>query len=224
MRAAGGGARGHRSRAAADPRADDAMAGSSGRQVAGPPVRRGRQRTVTLESRNMAIVRAASAARPLNTVLEDRHLSSPTVQVLGAYKVEPTAELLAQAMEWKYGGVSLSSGERRLAEQHVRDELARVVLVEVLVGGRDERFSVADFGQAASDQAPYGEVFLSEDGGTVIAQAYDVPSGPTLRAAFFLHHVDPGKELTTSYGAVKLPPLQSVPQRLAELVPYEPVA
>jgi hypothetical protein len=150
-------------------------------------------------------------------------MSSPTVQVLGAYKVEPTAALFAQAMEWKYGGVPLSNDERRLAEQHVRDELAGVVLIEALISGRDERFRVDDFGQAASDQAPYSEVFLSEDGRTVVARAYDVPSDSTLRVAFFLHYVDPGRELNTSYGAVKLPPLHSMPKRLAELNPYEPV-
>ena len=49
-------------------------------------------------------------------------MSSPTVQILGAYKLESTPELFAQAMAWKYGDVLLSQEERRLAEEHVRNE------------------------------------------------------------------------------------------------------
>jgi hypothetical protein len=150
-------------------------------------------------------------------------MSSPKTQILGAYKLEPTPDLFAQAMEWKYGSLSLSNDERRLAEEHVRNELGGVVLIEALISGRDERFSVDHFGQTGSDQAPYSEVFLSADGRVVIAEAYDVPADPTLRIAFYLHYVEPDRELNTSYGAVKLPPLQPIPKRLAELVPYEPV-
>ena len=150
-------------------------------------------------------------------------MSSPTVKILGAYKLESTPDLFAQAMEWKYGNVSLSQEERRLAEEHVRNELAGVVLIEALISRRDERFNVADFGQAGSDQAPYTEVFLSEDGRAVIAEAYDVPADSTLRIAFYLHYVEPSRELNTSYGAVRLPPLSPIPTRLMELVPYEPV-
>jgi hypothetical protein len=150
-------------------------------------------------------------------------MSSPNTQILGAYKLESTPDLFAQAMEWKYRGVAMSNDERRLAEERVRNELARVVLIEALISGRDERFSVDDFGQPGSDQAPYSEVFLSADGRAVIAEAYDVPADSTLRIAFYLHYAEPDRELNTSYGAVKLPPLQSIPKRLAELMPYEPV-
>ena len=150
-------------------------------------------------------------------------MSSPNTQILGAYRLAPDPDLFAQAMDLKYGGVALSNDERRLAEERVRTELARVVLIEVLINGRDERFSVDDFGQTGSDQAPYGEVFLSADGRVVIADAYEVPADSTLRIAFYLHYTDPERELNTSYGAVKLPPVQSIPRRLAELMPYEPV-
>ena len=150
-------------------------------------------------------------------------MSSPNTQILGAYKLAATPDLFAQAMESKYGGLALSNNERRLAEEHVRNELASVVLIEALISGRDERFSVGDFGQTGSDQAPYSEVFLSADGRAVIAEAYDVPADSTLRIAFYLHYAEPDRELNTSYGPVKLPPLQSIPKRLAELMPYEPV-
>ncbi len=150
-------------------------------------------------------------------------MAAPTVQVLGAYRLECTPELFAQAMEWKYGNLTLSTEEREAAEAHVRSELSRVVLIEAAIHGRDDYFSVSDFGQAGSDQAAYSDVFLSEDGRTVIADAFDVPPGPGLRIAFYVHFFDPAKVLNTSYGPVSVPPLQAMTKRLAELVPYEPV-
>lgn len=150
-------------------------------------------------------------------------MARPTVQVLGAYRLDCTSGLFAQAMEWKYGNLLLSVAEREAAEAHVRSELSGTVLIEAEIHERDDRFSVGDFGQAGSDQAAYSEVFLSQDGRAVIADAFDVPTDSVLRIAFFLHFVDPAKELNTSYGPVALPPLQSMPKRLAELVPYEPV-
>ena len=150
-------------------------------------------------------------------------MASPTIQLLGAYRLDYTPELFAQAMEWKYGGVSLSPREREAAESHVRRELGEAVIIEAVVCDRDDRFNVSDFGQAGSDQAAYNEVFLTDDGCAVIAEGFDVPDGPSLRIAFYLHFVDPTKELKTSYGSVVLPPLQALPRRLAELVPYDPV-
>jgi len=126
-------------------------------------------------------------------------------------------------MEWKYDLAFASEEERRLAEEQVRAELDGVVLLEVLVTSRDERFIVDDFGQLGSDQAPYIEVFLSADGGSVIAEGFDVPAGDTLRIAFYLHYMDPTAKLKTSYGLVEVPPVREIPERLADLVPYEPV-
>lgn len=150
-------------------------------------------------------------------------MAPPTVQILGAYRVECTPDLFAQAMEWKYGNLPLSTEERDTAEAHVRSEVSGAVLIEAAIHDRDDHFSVSDFGQVGSNQAAYSEVFLSEDGRAVIADAFDVPTDPVLRIAFFLHFADPAKALNTSYGSVALPPLQAMPKRLAELVPYEPV-
>ena len=150
-------------------------------------------------------------------------MTEPTIEVLGAYKLEPTVDLFASAMETKYGGLKLSDSERREAEEAVRDELSGVALLEVRVIGRDDQFDVGDFGQESADQAPYNECFLSDDGSQVISRWFDVPPGETLRIAFYLHFFESGSPLSTSYGSVPVPPLQPIPQRLRELVPYEPV-
>jgi hypothetical protein len=149
-------------------------------------------------------------------------MSRPQLEVLGAYRVNASAELFAEAMNLKYPFEFPSAQRRREAEDHVRSELSDAVLLEVLISGRDERFGVDDFGQDGSDQAPYCEVFLSPDGESVISHS-GVPKDETLRVAFFLHFVDCTKPLKTSYGPVAIPPLQPMSSRLSSLVPYEPV-
>jgi len=150
-------------------------------------------------------------------------MPGPSVQVLAAYRVELTPELFARAMEIKYGGLDLNEGQRASAEERVRDEISNAVLLEVLVADRDSRFDVGDFGQEDSNQAPYDEHFLSENGEQVIASGFDVPTGSRLRVAFFLHYLDPRGPLRTSYGQVAIPPIEPMPSRLRELMPYEPV-
>ena len=147
----------------------------------------------------------------------------PRVEVLGAYRVRLTQKLFLHALEVKYAGLDLQGDECRQAERATREELSQVVLLEVLISKRDKRFDIGDFGQKGSDQAPYDEHFLSEDGSRVIAEGFDVPSGKTLRCAFFLHFFDPAKPLETSYGKVVVPPIQPMPRRLHKLVPYEPM-
>ena len=146
----------------------------------------------------------------------------PTIQVLGVYRLDVTAQLFALAMESKFPHLG-SSDDRLAAEDHVRAELSAAVLVEALVTNRDERFTVDDFGQTDSDQAPYSEVFLSTDGAQVIGELDDVPQGPTLRVVFFLHYLNPLKPLNTSYGPVALPVFARMPQRLSGIVRYAPV-
>ena len=97
------------------------------------------------------------------------------------------------------------------------------MLIELVVEGRDDRFDMGNFGQPDLDQAPYLERFLSDDGTQVIAEDFDVPEGPKLRCAFFLHFFDPAHPLGTSYGPVSVPPVQPMPDRLERLAPYEPV-
>jgi len=145
-------------------------------------------------------------------------MSKPSVRVLGVYELTVTADLLAQAIESKFGEHDLSDEN----EDVVREELEGAVLIEALVENRDSRFRVDDFAQPDSDQAAYGEVFLSEEGTAMISEG-EVPAGPTLRIAFFLHFFDPTLPLQTSYGEVALPEAQPMPDRLATLVPCEPV-
>jgi len=117
----------------------------------------------------------------------------------------------------------MNLADRRKAERHINEELGSAVLFELLISNRDRRFKVEDFGQSGSDQAAYDEKYLSLDGKRVIAEGFEIPSGDSLRICFYLHYVDSGGPLKTSYGICRIPPLKRMPRRLERLVPYAPV-
>jgi hypothetical protein len=149
-------------------------------------------------------------------------MPQPRVEVLGAYQLSASPELFAEAMKIKFPFQFDSDQHRKDAERHVRLELDGAVLLEVVVLDRDSTFSVDDFGQNGSDQAAYGEVFLSQDGKSVISD-FDMPGDGPLRMAFFLHFADPALPLRSSYGSVAIPQVLPMSARLQSLVPYEPV-
>lgn len=149
-------------------------------------------------------------------------MNEATIRILGVYKVELTDALFQQAMDEKYGSLGLSRRGRRRAEMHVRKELSSVVLIEVMVENRDDRFDVGDFTQPGSDQAPYDEAYLTPDGTAVLSRLF-APEDDFLRITFFLHYYDPKKPLLTSYGEAPAPAVKAMPERLRLLVPYEPV-
>lgn len=152
-----------------------------------------------------------------------RGAAQPAVAILGAYRLEPSAALIAKAIRRKYGSSTMSSADKRKAERHVNDELRNAVLFELLISNRDERFRVEDFGQIGSDQAAYDEKYLSLDGKRVVAEGFEIPAGDSLRICFYLHFVDAGQPLRTSYGPNPIPAVKPIPKRLEKLMPYEPV-
>jgi len=148
---------------------------------------------------------------------------SPNIEILGAYRVDVDESLLDHAFALKYGGLKLSRREKKQAVRSISEELSSVALIEVRVHDRNERFDVGEFQQPGSDQAPYDEAFLSDDGSRVISRYFEVPPTEPLRIAFFLHFFDAALPLRSSYGDLVVPPPEEMPQRLRELVPYEPV-
>ena len=149
-------------------------------------------------------------------------MGEATIRILGVYKVELTDALLQQATDQKHGGLSLSKRERRQAEKYVREELSSVVLFEVVVENRDDRFDIGHFSQPGTEQVAYDEAFLTSNGTSVLSRL-QTPGDEVLRVTFFLHFFDPKKPLLTSYGELLVPPVQKMPERLQSLVPYEPV-
>jgi len=149
------------------------------------------------------------------------HAAVPIIQALGVYRVEATPELLQEALEVKYGGDFGSERDRKWAEAAAAKEIASIALIELLVINPDDEFTLEDMHQPGSDQVPYEEMYLSEDGKSAW-QDFPAKTGPgkTMRLVFYLHYFKPGKPLLTCYGKVALPPMQEMPAHLAALTPY----
>ncbi len=156
-------------------------------------------------------------------------MSSPSVEVLGVYRLPVTDEMVAEQIEAQYGG-GLSRSDRQEAEQQCLEQLASVALIEALVRHCDERFDIGDFTQPVAGaprddwQAAWAEVFLSLEGDDLaVEDSLDAPEVRDVRLAFYLHEWQEGVPLQTTYGDVPCPPVQPMPERLAMLAPYEPV-
>lgn len=123
----------------------------------------------------------------------------------------------------------LTGPERDDIEDRIRGSLGSAAYVEVLIRNPDSRFDPGDFKQPDPKlseglwQVAWNETYLSEDGETVIAgyPLPPIPEGPIIRVVFVIHDWKPELPLASSYGELKCPPMQALPDRLWRLVPYE---
>ncbi|TWT79700.1 hypothetical protein CA13_11070 [Planctomycetes bacterium CA13] len=74
----------------------------------------------------------------------------------------------------------------------------------------------------ATQQAPFGEHYLSLDDGSVIGDyryGWDHPEIwiADIRVAFLMHFLEPGRNIKTPYGLVAIPEATVMPRRLAGL-------
>lgn len=151
------------------------------------------------------------------------------IEALGAYRLPVSEELVEEQYRILYGHVR-SEDEKKRAMQECREQLQSVALIEVLITGANERFHVGDFTQPQAGvprsnwQVAYDEAYLSSDGESLLSRDKPPPGEPaSLRLAFFLHFYNAQQPILSSYGEVKCPALQAMPQRLRRLVPYRPV-
>ncbi len=154
----------------------------------------------------------------------------PRATTIGIHPLDASDELFDQAVTARYGLISLSTDRatRESAFEVVRQDLASVVLVEMLVENRDRRMYMGEFGQSrgdalgAGDEVACCEVFLSPDGIERVADYLDEVKGPDVRVAFFLHDYKPSRPILTSYGPVDTTVLTPMPTRLRRLAIYNP--
>ena len=156
-------------------------------------------------------------------------MNKPEVEVLGVYQLPVTDDLFREQFDILYG-FPMSRRQRAEAERQCREQLASVVLIEVSVRNRDDQFDVSDFAQGPAGvpwenrQVAWAEAYLTPDGeGLIVERWSEPPQSGDLRIAFFLHYWQSDEPLRTSYGDVKCPAIQEMPDRLRRLVPYEPV-
>ena len=151
-------------------------------------------------------------------------MSAPQIDILGVYRLLVTEDLFREQYEILYRDPDPE------AEKQCREQLSSIVLVEVLVSERDDKFKLRHFTQPqegvpeANWQTPWAEAYLTPDGEALAVQRWRKPPGTgDLRIAFFLHYWQPDKALRCSYGDIRCPTVQEMPERLRRLVPYEPV-
>ena len=151
-------------------------------------------------------------------------MPSPTIEILGVHRLSVSNELVREQQSVLY------SDDDPDAEAATREQLESTVLMEAVVRNRDSRFSVEEFTQPQQGvdrdnwQVPWAEAFLAPDGETLVVERWsDPPQTGDLRVAFYLHYWQSEAPLLTSYGSVACPTPTPMPERLARLVPYEPV-
>lgn len=156
-------------------------------------------------------------------------MGRPRIVVLGVYRLPVTEELFREQFAVLYG-YPMAKEERDQAESRCREQLSSTVLVEAAVRNRDHRFDVGDFTLPLESvpqedwQTAWAEAYLTPNGEALAVERWsDPPASGDLRVAFFLHSWPPDRVLRSSYGDVACPEPQEMPERLARLVPYEPV-
>ena len=103
--------------------------------------------------------------------------------------------------------------------------------VEVLVENADVQFDAGAFVQPVPGvpsglwQVAWNETYLTEDGTSVLSgyPHHIVPKQSRFRIVFIVHSYRPGFPLESSYGKLKLPEAEPMPERLWRLAPYETV-
>jgi hypothetical protein len=157
-------------------------------------------------------------------------MSATRVEVIGVHPISYTEDLLLEAIEDKYDRKPGQWGYRR-ARKHVVEELASAVQVELIIHSSDHVLANFDDGQfrqclgtepSNDDQVAWLSTYLNLAGDTVLSQWDPVTDNGAYRVVFFLHYFDEHKPLHSRWGPIKLPAKTPLPQRLANLCPYEP--
>ena len=156
-------------------------------------------------------------------------MKEPQIEILGAYRLPVTDDLLREQFAALYED-EMPEKDRLQAERNCLEQLQSTVLIEALVKNRDGRFDAGDFIQPSANtpkdewQTAWAETYLTLDGSALMVEQWsDPPKTGDLRVAFFIHFWNPDESLNTSYGKVLCPQPIDMPDRLLELVPYEPV-
>jgi hypothetical protein len=119
--------------------------------------------------------------------------------------------------------------DRENWEDHFRHHMDDAAVLEVLVSNPDTHFDVGGFIQPDPSQAEgfwqvaWNEKFLTSDGEKLIEldRKSKLPDAKQYRVVFVIHFWKPNLPLRSSYGELALPSIQSLPERLWRLAPYE---
>jgi hypothetical protein len=98
-----------------------------------------------------------------------------------------------------------------------------------MISSLDDQFEVAHFTQEMEEapqeawQVAYDEALLSPDGSAVLNRRLGcADSAREARLAFYFHYYDQSRPMKWTYGTFECPEVKAAPQRLLDLLPYEP--
>jgi hypothetical protein len=133
-----------------------------------------------------------------------------SLALLGCYKVDVSPEER-----------SFITAEVTGNEDLTNQELADLVLLELLVSEATSEFDVGLLEQEDSAQAPWLERYFDADGVRYLGE--EVPRVSEFRVCFFLHHFQARGAIRSPYGNVPVDavPVTAVPDRIASVCTYE---
>jgi hypothetical protein len=143
-------------------------------------------------------------------------MTTPNIRILGVYKPEIPEDVYQE--QWRGTG----------SDERTRAHFEKLVLIEAVLTDIDGGFKAVKCGQSCNIagfkphfQCAYDEALLSADGTYLIDRRMNCVHGTgELRLTFYLHFYDPEQPLQWSHGQVQCPPIQPVPDRRRNLVPY----
>jgi hypothetical protein len=151
-------------------------------------------------------------------------MSEPSIECLSVYVVPCDDGPWREDLDNSYRSLGLLD-----ETEEYRRRVISIVLVEVVVKGADSSFDAGQFRQAMerddrSPQVAYDEALLSPDGRAVVKRGQGCADGITEgRICFFLHYYDPTRPIQWSFGEFTCSDPIPMPERLARLVPYQPI-
>ncbi|MCP3369220.1 hypothetical protein [Bradyrhizobium cajani] len=122
----------------------------------------------------------------------------------------------------------LTAEDRQEWERYLRSYMDDVAIIEMLVTDPDAAFNISEFVQPDplrpenKWEVAWNAKFLTADGETVIGEySCKLPDMLQYRVVFAIHSWKPELPLRSSYGELALPEMESLPERLWRLTPYE---
>lgn len=151
-------------------------------------------------------------------------MSEPSIECLGVYVVPCDDGPWREDLDNWYRSLGLLN-----ETEEYRKRVISIVLVEVVVSHANSSFDVGQFQQGMEKderfpQVAYDEALLSRDGLVVVERGLGCADGIVEgRLCFFLHYYDPTRSVQWSFGEFRCPKPVPMPERLARLVPYQPI-
>lgn len=156
-------------------------------------------------------------------------MENANIEILGIYKVPISETLITEIMELSYK-TPISEKVESIIRNQCKELLENTVLIEVIVHNSDNTFEITDFTQRNKKipkenwQVAWAETYLDEFGENLVVERWsNPPNTQKLRIAFFIHEWNDEIPLSSSYGDFTCPKPEVMPDRLINLVPYEPV-